>query len=171
MKSDKYGQLIYSQDDLFDLLMEGQDLTKASDIIVDNTVDLETGAVILNNVPLFISYDAMASESIEEFDHSCQSEWFMPTKYKELDIAEYVLNLCTTQAQLQRCGQELLLYQERDLFNLLRYMVYLVDIMRENHLIWGVGRGSSVSSYVLYLIGVHRVDSFYYNLDPEEFLR
>ena len=43
--------------------------------------------------------------------------------------------------------------------------------MRENHVIWGVGRGSSVSSYVLYKLGIHRIDSMFYDLDVEEFLR
>jgi DNA polymerase III alpha subunit len=68
-------------------------------------------------------------------------------------------------------GHELLLYQERGLFDLLRYLKYLVDTMHDNHVIWGVGRGSSVASYVLYLLGVHRIDSMYYELDPAEFLR
>lgn len=95
----------------------------------------------------------------------------MPEHYRSLDIAEHVLSLCKTSAQLQRVGHELLMYQERDLFDLLRYLKYLVDVMRENHVIWGVGRGSSVSSYVLYLLGVHRIDSLYYDLDPGEFLR
>ena len=70
-----------------------------------------------------------------------------------------------------RVGEELLLYQERDLFNLLRYLKYLVDLMTEHKLIWGVGRGSSVASFVLYKLGVHRIDSLYYELDPAEFLR
>jgi DNA polymerase III alpha subunit len=43
--------------------------------------------------------------------------------------------------------------------------------MRDNNIVWGVGRGSSVSSYVLYLLGVHRVNSLYYDLDIHEFLR
>jgi DNA polymerase III alpha subunit len=43
--------------------------------------------------------------------------------------------------------------------------------MRKENIVWGVGRGSSVASYVLYLIGVHKIDSLYYNLDVEEFLR
>ena len=73
--------------------------------------------------------------------------------------------------ELQRAGEELLLYQERNLFNLLRYLKYLVDVMKKNHLIWGVGRGSSLASYVLYLLGVHRINSMYYDLDPREFLR
>jgi len=65
----------------------------------------------------------------------------------------------------------LLLYQQYNLFDLLRYLKYLVDTMRANSIIWGVGRGSSVSSYVLYILGVHRIDSLYYDLDPREFLR
>ena len=95
----------------------------------------------------------------------------MPEEYKRLDIAEYVIGLCKTDAELQRVGQELLMYQERGLFDLLRYLKYLVDLMTENRLIWGVGRGSSVASYVLYLLKVHRINSMYYDLDPAEFLR
>jgi DNA polymerase III alpha subunit len=82
-----------------------------------------------------------------------------------------VLNLCESEAALQRVGEELLLYQARDLFDLLRYLKFLVDIMKQHNLIWGVGRGSSVASYVLYLLGVHRIDSIHYNLDIAEFLR
>jgi DNA polymerase III alpha subunit len=95
----------------------------------------------------------------------------MPNIYKQMDIAEHVLGLCHSESELQRCGQELMLFQERDLFDLLRYLVYLVDIMQENQVIWGVGRGSSVASYVLYKLGVHRIDSLHYDLDPTEFLR
>jgi DNA polymerase-3 subunit alpha len=95
----------------------------------------------------------------------------MPDSYKQLDIAQHILDLCTTDTELQRCGHELLLYQERDLFDLLRFLKYLVDTMSEHQVIWGVGRGSSVASYVLYKLGVHRIDSMFYELDVEEFLR
>ena len=91
--------------------------------------------------------------------------------FRSLDIAEYVLNLCSTNAELQRCGQELMMFQERNLFNLLRYLKFLVDLMTQHRLIWGVGRGSSVASFVLYKLGVHKIDSLYYDLDPAEFLR
>jgi len=127
----------------------------------------------LANVPAFVRYDQLAADAVtrEEFDHRCQSRWFMPEEYQQLDIAEHIISLCQTEAELQRVGHELLLYQERGLFDLLRYLKYLVDLMTENRLIWGVGRGSSVASYVLYLLGVHRINSLYYDLDPEEFLR
>jgi DNA polymerase III alpha subunit len=95
----------------------------------------------------------------------------MPEEYKKLDIAQLILNLCKTDAELQRVGKELLLYQERNLFDLLRYLKYFVDTMRVNNILWGLGRGSSVASYVLYLLGVHRIDSMYYDLPIEEFLK
>ena len=95
----------------------------------------------------------------------------MPDEYKDLDIAKWLIEQCKTQPELQRVGEELLLFQERDLFDLLKYLKYLVDTMRQHQVIWGVGRGSSVASYVLYLIGIHKVDSMYYDLPITEFLR
>lgn len=173
MKRNSFGEIIYDEDDIVDLVMQGQDVLQYQHMLVDPKLDLETAALILNDVPKFIQYDEVARENLtqEQWDHRCQSHWFMPQEYQDLDIAAHVLSLCQTDAELQRVGQELLLYQERDLFDLLRYLKYLVDRMRENNLIWGVGRGSSVASYVLYLLGVHRIDSLYYDLDPREFLR
>lgn len=169
MITNKHGELIYSQSDLCDLIMQGHNI---DNVMVDQTVDVETAAAILDNVPMFVKYDTLVEQlSTEEFDHRNQSTWFMPDQYKTLDIAEHVLSLCQSDAELQRCGAELLLYQERGLFDLLRYLKYLVDTMTHNRLIWGVGRGSSVASYVLYKLGVHKIDSLYYDLDPTEFLR
>ena len=173
MKQNKFGEMIFNEHDVFNLVMSGHDVTKMNKMIVDPPLDLDTAALILGDIPTFMNYDeySQAQLSVEEWDHRNQSEWFMPDEYKQLDIAEYVLNLCATDAEIQRVGEELLLYQERNLFNLLRYLKYLIDVMKENHLIWGVGRGSSLASYVLYLLGVHRINSMYYDLDPREFLR
>jgi DNA polymerase III alpha subunit len=172
MITNKFGEQIYSQDDVCDLVMQGHDLSVFNGMCVDH-VDIENMSQILENVPALIEYDADAQENLtqQDYDHRCQTTWFMPEEYKQLDIAAHVLSLCRTEPELQRVGQELLLFQERDLFDLLKYLKYLVDTMRENHVIWGVGRGSSVASYVLYLMGVHRIDSMYYDLDPAEFLR
>ena len=72
---------------------------------------------------------------------------------------------------MKRVWEELDAYKERDMHDLLKYMIYLVNFMRENNIVWGVGRGSSVASYVLYLIGVHKIDSIQFGLDWREFLR
>jgi DNA polymerase III alpha subunit len=119
---------------------------------------------------LLDSYHSI-SQTVEEFDRVLQTNWRMPKEYKELDIAAYVLGLCKEEHELQRIGEELILYQERNLFDLLRYLKYLIDTLRKNNIVWGVGRGSSVASYVLFLIGVHKIDALYYQLDIEEFLK
>lgn len=170
MKKNKYGEIIVDEDDLFDLVMQGKDIADLKNVIVDQSVDLVRFPDILDPVP-DLQIQRFHSCTVPEFDRMRQETWFMPEEYKRLDIAEYILGLCSTQEQLQRVGDELLSFQEQGLFDLLRYLKYLVDTMRENSIIWGVGRGSSVSSYVLYLLGVHRVDSMFYDLDHREFLR
>jgi len=173
MKTNKFGEMIFSEEDVFNLVMQGHDIANLNGVLVDPPVDLETAALILEDVPTFVQYDKYVEEnlSVAEFDHRNQQRWFMPEEYKQLDIAKHVLDLCQTEAELQRVGEELLLYQERNLFDLLRYLKYLIDVMKKNCLIWGVGRGSSTASYVLYLLEVHRVNSMLYELDPREFLR
>jgi len=170
MTSDPYGQIVYNDQDIVDLLMQGRSLTDLTRLTVDDSVDVAQMSKILINPPDFVPY-MEPTESVEDFDQQQQSHWHMPESYQQLDIAAHVLSLCSTQEELQRCGEELLLYQERGLFDLLRYLKYLVDVMTEHGIIWGVGRGSSVASHVLYLLKVHRINSMYYNLDIREFLR
>lgn len=173
MIQNKFGEIVLDEQDLCDLVMRGRDVINMTGVVVDPDLDLEKLVQSLEDPAQLITWTLpeRSNISISEFDASRQSRWFMPPEYKDLDIAGHVLDLCQTQDQLQRVGQELLLYQERGLFDLLRYMKYLVDVMRSNNIIWGVGRGSSVSSYVLYLLGVHRIDSMLYDLDIGEFLR
>ena len=178
MKQNKFGELIFAEDDVLDFVMQGQDFGVFDQMIVDDSVDLSQMPDILNPVPGF-QQQRFHSCSVPEWHAQNQQTWHMPKEYQQLDIAEYILSLCNSESELhcnseselQRCGAELLLYQERDLFNLLRYLKYLVDVMKTNNIIWGVGRGSSVASFVLYKLGVHRIDSLYYNLDVTEFLR
>lgn len=173
MKINRYGEIIQEESDIIDLIMQGRDPLIMKNLVVDPAVDIETLVHLIENPQDLVTWTFPdgTDMSVPEFDHIRQGRWFMPQEYQDFDIAAYLLSLCTTQEQLQRVGQELLLYQQYDLFDLLRYLRYLVDIMRQNNVIWGVGRGSSVSSFVLYLLGVHRIDSLYYDLDVREFLR
>lgn len=162
--------MIFDQNDVCDLLMRGHDAESLKNLIVDDSVQLTAFPDIVDPVPDW-QQQRFHSCSVPEFHAQQQKNWHMPDTYKDLDIAAHVLSLCKTPAELQRCGQELLLFQERDLFDLLRYLKYLVDVMTVNNITWGVGRGSSVASYVLYKLGVHRIDSLHYNLHIQEFLR
>jgi hypothetical protein len=173
MIQNKFGELIFAETDVMDLVMQGHTVDSLKNVVVDETINLEQLVMHIERPDSLLTWTCPYDQamSVTEFHLSQQMSWHMPEEYKQLDIADYILGLCTTEAELQRCGEELLLYQERDLFNLLKYLKYLVDIMSENKIIWGVGRGSSVASYVLYKLSVHRIDSMFYNLDVREFLR
>lgn len=168
MKIDKYGQHIYSENDIFELYLRDPEI-KLRRVITNRPINIPD-IIDIDILPEFVNYQS-SDISVADFDQQMQNDWFMPPEYKNLDIAKYVLDLCKTEDELQRAGQELLLYQERDLFPLLRYMKYLVDVMRENKIVWGVGRGSSVASFVLFLIGIHKINSLYYDLSIDEFLK
>lgn len=170
MKYDQYGQTYTTSNELCDLLYKNPKLDVSLFQVEDSIEYNRSVAELHAELDLLDSYHNI-DMSVEEFDARLQSNWRMPVEYKELDIAEYVLGLCKEEHELQRVGQELLLYQERELFGLLRYLKYLVDTLRKNNVVWGVGRGSSVASYVLFLLGVHKIDSLYYNLDITEFLK
>ena len=173
MKQSKFSELVFSENDVCDLVMQGREVDSLKHLVIDPAINLEelVRAVERPESLLTWSFPYDQETSVPEFHLTQQSHWHMPAEYQAMDIAKHVLALCQTQAELQRCGTELLMYQERNLFDLLRYLTYLVDVMKTNRVIWGVGRGSSVASFVLYKLGVHRIDSMYYELDPEEFLR
>ena len=109
-------------------------------------------------------------------------EWVIPEHYRTLDLRQNIDDLavhyCDTNnivsedsilRVLTRIDEEYTLYEKTDTTDVLRTMLYIVDELRANNIIWGVGRGSSVSSFILYLIGVHDVDSLLYNLDITDF--
>jgi DNA polymerase III alpha subunit len=99
------------------------------------------------------------------------NNWFIPREYKDLDIAEYCINQCKTDEELERVALELQLFQDNNMITVLKAMKYVVDTLRANNVVWGVGRGSSVASYVLHIIGVHKINSIKYNIPIEEFFK
>ena len=98
------------------------------------------------------------------------TKWFIPDDYYP-NLTEMLYGMCATDEQRDRVSQELELYIKHGMYDILHVMKYIVDTLRTNNVVWGVGRGSSVSSYVLFLIGVHKIDSIKYKLPIEEFFK
>ena len=169
MKTDDYGQIILTENDLCDLYMRDPTRT-IKNCLVDKQINLDSIFLSDENLPTLVEY-VDTKLVLEEFDKLNQSQWQMPKEYYEIDIAKWVLDQCKNQEELQRAGDELLKFQDRNMFPLLQYLKYLVDTMRKNNIVWGVGRGSSVASFVLFLIGIHRINSLYYQLSIDEFLK
>jgi DNA polymerase III alpha subunit len=157
MTVDDYGFAFVSEDDIVELLLEHKKVK-----------------ILPSNISTW-----------QQFDKNCRIngienpfvlsennvDWNLPDKYKDIDIERYLLEKCSEEHQYHRVVTELELFKEKDLYNLLKFLVYFMDVVKENNIVYGVGRGSSVASYCLYLIGVHRVDSLKYNLDIKEFLK
>ena len=96
--------------------------------------------------------------------------WFIPKSYQDMDIEGFLVDNCPKE-NYERLIQEIQLFQRHNMIPVLKTMKYIVDTLRANNIIWGVGRGSSVASYVLHIIGVHKIDSVKYNIPIEEFFK
>ena len=175
MNYNRFGEAYTTENELFEFLYKNPEIDLSQFMVQDpgvyNQSREHTHSHSLPILKRYFPVNYKDDVPIELFDRVLQDKWTMPDEYKQLDIAKWVLDRCQTQEELQRVGEELLLYQERNLFDLLRQLKYTIDTWRSNNIVWGVGRGSSVASYVLYLMGVHRINSMYYDLDINEFLR
>jgi DNA polymerase III alpha subunit len=140
-----------------ELLYRGQDL---SDVAFDD-IDL------FNKFATELEVSPISDISL------ISKEFNIPLHYKELDVEKYIHSKLVQRDpdEIGRVEMELEMYRERGLFPILQLLIYIIDIMRKHNLVWGVGRGSSVSSYLLYILGVHKVDSHKYRLDIKEFLK
>lgn len=109
-------------------------------------------------------------------------EWNIPDTYKNLSVDNVIYSIFNDEAgfiddvseidrRYNRIKLELELWKSNGLYDLLKALMFIIDTFNENNIIWGTGRGSSCCSYVLYLIGVHDVDSVHYDLDITDFFR
>jgi DNA polymerase III alpha subunit len=169
MRLDKFGNPIFNSADIFKFLYQGK-LTNLKDITVDYTEDIEQLEQTAGFT--FQKFNEQLDQiSIEDFDSALQSDWFIPEVYKDFDVEAWCLDRCITPEQISRVKDEMAAFRERRMIPLLQWTKHFVDTCTENNIVWGVGRGSSVASFVLFLLGVHQVDSVKYNLDWQEFLR
>jgi len=171
MEINNYGAVFLTPEELFENIYTNK-IKNFKNIYLDQkTVERFNAAKNTNKDNFeFLSTYADPELSIEEFDSVNQVDWFMPDKYKTLDIENFLVQTCPKE-NYERLIEEIELFRQHNMTDLLRYLKYLVDTMREHNIVWGVGRGSSVASYCLYLIGVHKIDSIKYNLDIKEFLK
>lgn len=97
--------------------------------------------------------------------------WLTPEPYRSIDLEDWCLARCTTDMERARVAQELAEMHSRNMHPLIRHLIYCADVWRRNGVVWGVGRGSSVCSFVLYLTGINRINPLEYGLDLNEWLK
>ena len=173
MQIDKLGLPKYGTDDLMDLIYKGKEDLLFNVLADDNDETKKFNkSVELTGTGQQLKFYKSLDIDLKSFDKLLQNEWFMPNSYKQFDIEKYLDKVCPdTDIARQRVKDELQAFKKMGFENLLKFLHFLVTFMRDNKIVWGVGRGSSVASYVLFLLGVHKVDSIQYDLDWQEFLR
>jgi len=160
---DAQGQVWFNGSDAAELLLRGFDLDRlhikiSSDVEQHNAwcVKKDKGDYIIRNVV--------------EPSHDRLNTWKL-AQFAELDVRKTVLSLCNTDVERKRVDLEMDLFEDRNMLPILKLMFRLVDHFRRNNIVWGVGRGSSVNSFVLYKIGIHKINPLMHGLDIFDFLR
>lgn len=173
MKVNRFGDAILDEQDIIRGLYSGKIKAHTLINVEDPTLAKLFNDSIDKNADSIaqLNYYQEPNLTLAEYDSQNQADWFIPKEYKDLDIASWLLDQCQTDEQYLRVVNELELYVQHNMIDILVGIKYLVDYMRKHEIVWGVGRGSSVASYCLYLIGVHKVDSIKYQLDITEFLK
>jgi DNA polymerase III alpha subunit len=170
MRLDKYSNPIFNEQDLFDAIYNGYQFNPHDTLIVN---ERSTTVKHLEEQIGFKFLEPYETHfEISDYDSACQSVWNMPDEYKQLDIENWLREQSPPwDPESTRLEEELQAYKARNMLDLLRWLKYFVDTCSKEQVLWGLGRGSSVASYVLYLIGVHSINPIKYNLDWQEFLR
>ena len=168
-KINDHGDVIFSEEDVIELLYTDPDfdisklyldsIHKYSDSLKELGVDLP----VINTAP--------KRPKPEIFDKENCDNWHMPNKYYQINVLEWLLEKCQNDEEKVRVQMEYDLFEKKKFIRVLQFLIYFVDTLRANNMVWGVGRGSSVASFCLFLIGVHKINPMLYNLDITEFLR
>lgn len=168
-KINDHGDVIFSEEDAIDLIYSnpGFDITKLyfEDIAqyTESLKELGVDLPVINTAP--------ARPKLSEFDKSNCNRWHMPEEYYQINVLQWLLDKCQNDEEKFRVQMEYDLFEKKNFIRVLQFLIYFVDTLRANNIVWGVGRGSSVASFCLFLIGVHKINPLLYNLDITEFLR
>ena len=165
----QYSEMVVDENDLVEGLLQRKSVNKVITKDVEK-IDSYNHFCSLFKFNDVIDYETPADSS-DKYSYKDAENWCMPDEYKQLNIIDYLLSKTQNEEQYQRVVSELEEFEKREMFPMLKFLVYMVNELNNNNIMWGVGRGSSVSSYILYLIGVHKIDSIKYSLDYKEFLR
>jgi len=168
-KTNEHGDVIFTEDDAIDLLYTNPDFD-ISKLFFEDTAKYDAALRVLG-LDLPTIRNTPERVSLQEFDHKNCEQWHMPESYYQINVLQWLLERCQTDEERLRVQLEYDLFEKKKFVRVLQFLIYFVDTLRSNNIVWGVGRGSSVASFCLFLIGVHKINPLLYNLDITEFLR
>lgn len=166
-----YGDIILNRDDAVEFMLEGENI---SGVMVDDEDEVELyhrmTSLIDGNSPT-INKTKTYTMQPDKHLRRLSKRWLIPPEYQYLDVVDYLISRCSTDIEKQRVAAELEEFHKRNEINVLKVMIYIVDQFRKNDVVWGVGRGSSVSCFCLYLIGINKINPLKYDISYTEFFK
>ena len=168
-KINDHGDVIFSEEAVIDLLYTDPDFDITKLYFED--IDKYTESLKELGIDLPVINTAPQRTALEVFDKTNCDRWNMPDKYYQINVLQWLSDKCQNDEEKIRVQMEYDLFEKKNFVRVLQFLIYFVDTLRENNVVWGVGRGSSVASFCLFLIGVHKINPMLYNLDITEFLR
>ena len=168
-KINDHGDVIFSEEDVIQLLYTDPDFDISK--LYFNDIDKYSDSLKELGLDLPMINTAPERPIPPEFDKQNCDEWHMPESYYQINVLQWLLDKCQNDEEKLRVQMEYDLFEKKQFIRVLQFLIYFVDTLRANNIVWGVGRGSSVASFCLFLIGVHKINPMLYNLDITEFLR
>ena len=168
-KINDHGDVIFSEEDVIELLYTDPNFDMSK--LYLNDIDKYSQSLKELGIDLPVINTAPKREKPELFDKANCEHWHMPEKYYQINVLQWLLDKCQNDEEKIRVQMEYDLFEKKDFIRVLQFLIYFIDTLRANNIVWGVGRGSSVASFCLFLIGVHKINPMLYNLDITEFLR
>ena len=168
-KINDHGDVIFSEEDIIELLYTDPDFDISK--LFFNDISKYSDSLKELGIDLPVIRTAPERTTPAEFDKKNCDNWHMPENYYQINVLEWLLDKCQNDEEKIRVQMEYDLFEKKQFIRVLQFLIYFVDTLRANNIVWGVGRGSSVASFCLFLIGVHKINPMLYNLDITEFLR
>ena len=161
------GTVICKQSALIELLYNGEDIAGLYCDTLDDEQEWLSAAKICDTDtpgPVWTQDEQFAGID-------WRNSWLTPEPYASIDVLAWCLERCSTERERARVCEECAEMQLRSMLRLIRHLIYCVDTWRKAGVVWGVGRGSSVCSFVLFLVGINRINPLEYDLDLREWLK
>jgi len=169
IKINETGDCIFTEQDAIDLLYTNPDFDIAK--LFFKTTEQYNNSIKGTGVDFEQLQTVPDRPSPADVDKANINNWHMPQKYYDIDVLQWLLDKCQNNEEKMRVVAEYELFEKKQFIKVLQFLIYFIDTLRANNVVWGVGRGSSVASFCLFLIGVHKINPLQYNLDITEFLR
>ena len=174
MITDEYGNCLFETKEALDLIYSGESINQMmlDDATETSRYNANATHFELDQMPKPLQINM----PVDEYHTLLSSTWIMPEQYESMDIELYLTGQMSQRKMIDdvyidRLAIELDEYTQRNMIHILKYLIYMMDVCKQNNIVTGIGRGSSVSSLVLYLIGTHHIDPVKYKLSYKEFLR